>query len=105
QADDGIRDFHVTGVQTCALPIFQWHQDNAYNGLPVEHFQLWIALTETRNANGTLWLAPGSHKRGQLPHERVPGRRQLAVRAPVERRRAPGRASAAATTGAPAPAA
>src|SRR5207302_4658044 len=22
QADDGIRDFHVTGVQTCALPIF-----------------------------------------------------------------------------------
>src|SRR5690606_41094240 len=25
QAEDGIRDFHVTGVQTCALPI--------YNGL------------------------------------------------------------------------
>src|SRR5690606_40553989 len=22
QADDGIRDFHVTGVQTCALPIY-----------------------------------------------------------------------------------
>src|SRR5690606_40112701 len=22
QADDGIRGFHVTGVQTCALPIF-----------------------------------------------------------------------------------
>src|SRR5690606_39992904 len=22
QADDGIRDFHVTGVQTCALPIW-----------------------------------------------------------------------------------
>src|SRR5690606_39311654 len=22
QAGDGIRDFHVTGVQTCALPIF-----------------------------------------------------------------------------------
>src|SRR5690606_40321314 len=22
QAEDGIRDFHVTGVQTCALPIF-----------------------------------------------------------------------------------
>src|SRR5690606_41168844 len=22
QADDGIRDVHVTGVQTCALPIF-----------------------------------------------------------------------------------
>src|SRR5690606_39490749 len=23
QAGDGIRDFHVTGVQTCALPIYQ----------------------------------------------------------------------------------
>src|SRR5690606_40679000 len=27
QAEDGIRDFHVTGVQTCALPIL---------GLPIE---------------------------------------------------------------------
>src|SRR5690606_39363621 len=24
QAADGIRDFHVTGVQTCALPILVW---------------------------------------------------------------------------------
>src|SRR5690606_41156014 len=24
QAEDGIRDFHVTGVQTCALPIFMF---------------------------------------------------------------------------------
>src|SRR5215475_3413028 len=24
QAEDGIRDFHVTGVQTCALPIWPW---------------------------------------------------------------------------------
>src|SRR5690606_18568192 len=24
QAEDGIRDFHVTGVQTCALPICIW---------------------------------------------------------------------------------
>src|SRR5690606_25897877 len=26
QAEDGIRDFHVTGVQTCALPISQWSE-------------------------------------------------------------------------------
>src|SRR5690606_41180933 len=28
QAEDGIRDFHVTGVQTCALPIYpaDWNQ-------------------------------------------------------------------------------
>src|SRR5690606_39890847 len=25
QAEDGIRDFHVTGVQTCALPICLFH--------------------------------------------------------------------------------
>src|SRR5690606_39824525 len=25
-AEDGIRGFHVTGVQTCALPIFGWAQ-------------------------------------------------------------------------------
>src|SRR5690606_39801073 len=24
QAEDGIRDFHVTGVQTCALPILKY---------------------------------------------------------------------------------
>src|SRR5437870_12585528 len=24
QAEDGIRDGHVTGVQTCALPILEW---------------------------------------------------------------------------------
>src|SRR5690606_39378752 len=28
QAEDGIRDFHVTGVQTCALPI--WNRETDY---------------------------------------------------------------------------
>src|SRR5690606_39525985 len=28
QAEDGIRDFHVTGVQTCALPISEIVVDN-----------------------------------------------------------------------------
>src|SRR5690606_39540207 len=27
QAEDGIRDFHVTGVQTCALPIYGQRQN------------------------------------------------------------------------------
>src|SRR5690606_40172032 len=26
QAEDGIRDFHVTGVQTCALPIYRGYK-------------------------------------------------------------------------------
>src|SRR5690606_40725344 len=28
QAEDGIRDFHVTGVQTCALPILRFTDAN-----------------------------------------------------------------------------
>src|SRR5699024_11589821 len=53
QAEDGIRDRNVTGVQTCALPIFflipifvivlivpvDWGQwEIGYNELPVAHF-------------------------------------------------------------------
>src|SRR5690606_39717198 len=30
-AEDGIRDFHVTGVQTCALPIWVRYEHMAYN--------------------------------------------------------------------------
>src|SRR5690606_39468480 len=30
QAEDGIRDFHVTGVQTCALPIYWIGVRNKY---------------------------------------------------------------------------
>src|SRR5690606_40619246 len=32
QAEDGIRDLHVTGVQTCALPILGYVQINAAAG-------------------------------------------------------------------------
>src|SRR5262249_56885035 len=32
QAEDGIRDWSVTGVQTCALPIFTTDQDAATRG-------------------------------------------------------------------------
>src|SRR5690606_39434890 len=35
QAEDGIRDFHVTGVQTCALPI--------YPGKLVSALVFWVA--------------------------------------------------------------
>jgi hypothetical protein len=55
--------------------VFHWHQDNAFNKLQTEHFQVWVALTESTQQNGGLWLAPGSHKRGMLPHERRPGQR------------------------------
>jgi ectoine hydroxylase-related dioxygenase (phytanoyl-CoA dioxygenase family) len=47
---------------------FPWHQDNAYNRLRVEHFQLWVAITSGTSENGGLWLQPRSHRRGLLPH-------------------------------------
>src|SRR5690606_41200061 len=33
QAEDGIRDFHVTGVQTCALPISRRTKRKAHIGI------------------------------------------------------------------------
>src|SRR5690606_40746705 len=35
QAEDGIRDFHVTGVQTCALPIWFFYRQDRYDKEPV----------------------------------------------------------------------
>ena len=49
---------------------FPWHQDNSYNHLKDEHFQLWIALTKTNADNGGLWLVP-KHQSKLLPHDRV----------------------------------
>src|SRR5690606_40987738 len=47
QAEDGIRDFHVTGVQTCALPIsFIWIEVPApfwLALLPLIALRLWFA--------------------------------------------------------------
>src|SRR5690606_39702402 len=43
QAEDGIRDFHVTGVQTCALPISEARVDlerGSVGRLPVAGYQL-----------------------------------------------------------------
>src|SRR5256885_4438162 len=57
QAEDGIRDYKVTGVQTCALPISQAHDprdvlgagpdpellaaavDDRFHGMPVPHYE------------------------------------------------------------------
>src|ERR1039457_3625718 len=43
QAEDGIRDYKVTGVQTCALPI--WHT---------------VASTQANNTNGNATLSGGN---------------------------------------------
>src|SRR5256885_6246364 len=37
QAEDGIRDYKVTGVQTCALPIFLWTDHGIAGALSEGH--------------------------------------------------------------------
>src|SRR5438093_9756027 len=39
QAEDGIRDWSVTGVQTCALPILA--DMNLWKGCPAGHQKIW----------------------------------------------------------------
>src|SRR5690606_24556142 len=46
QAEDGIRDFHVTGVQTCALPILTPYENptaETFHASRVSGAVVWIA--------------------------------------------------------------
>src|SRR5438046_5205368 len=47
QAEDGIRDWSVTGVQTCALPI--------YDEIALEEVAVGLKLLE-RARNGVVWI-------------------------------------------------
>lgn len=49
-------------------PVFPWHQDNGYNELSCQHYQLWIAVTKSTEQNGTILISPKSHLSGRLPH-------------------------------------
>lgn len=50
---------------------FAWHQDATYWHLePVEEMvTVWLALNDVSPDNGSMRFIPGSHTRGQLPHE------------------------------------
>ena len=46
---------------------FPWHQDNGYGELdPYNSFTCLTALEDNDEANGCLWIIPGSHKQGQV---------------------------------------
>src|SRR5690606_39588939 len=49
QAEDGIRDFHVTGVQTCALPIFPRHCVSAFQAPGARHGTIRRPSMQLRN--------------------------------------------------------
>src|SRR5690606_41068006 len=80
QAEDGIRDFHVTGVQTCALPISFGHV--ACSGEGLEHTRVYRRKSCGYRATGLssvlywcwAWRVPASTT-VRAPHRRKMTRR------------------------------
>src|SRR5690606_31765348 len=69
QAEDGIRDFHVTGVQTCALPIFNHRRRPARAGRRPMHMSKYADMSVLREGG------PAPSLRTSIPGtqlERVP---------------------------------
>src|SRR5690606_40603757 len=59
QAEDGIRYFHVTGVQTCALPIYLLHRQlEAFLDCVVHHAEGSFHLAAPRQDVGVLHHRP-----------------------------------------------
>src|SRR5690606_39615524 len=59
QAEDGIRDFHVTGVQTCALPISE----------PVKTLDGWYSLHDFRTIDWASWKLASPEERKEAIEE------------------------------------
>src|SRR2546426_10319249 len=55
QAEDGIRDYKVTGVQTCALPISR----HALGVAQEYDVLVTVGVTPTRNETGYGYIVPG----------------------------------------------
>jgi hypothetical protein len=49
--------------------VFPWHTDQGYDLLPQHHFEIWIALSQSRKDNGGLCVIPGSHRQ-RFSHHR-----------------------------------
>ena len=48
---------------------FPWHQDNGYTPVdPEQYYTCWVALQDATIDNGCVWVLPGSHTEGTLPH-------------------------------------
>jgi Phytanoyl-CoA dioxygenase (PhyH) len=58
--------------------VFNWHTDAGYDLLPQPHFEVWIALSESRRDNGGLCVIPGSHRRGHGHRHRRIGTHMVA---------------------------
>src|SRR5256884_5084767 len=68
QAEDGIRDVAVTGVQTCALPIFRFRGEANVRS-PAGAGLLWHATSQQSHGSSDRVKSPLSRRpRGSLPH-------------------------------------
>lgn len=48
---------------------FGWHQDTQYIITePLEYITCWTPVTRATVDNGTIWILPGEHRKGLLPH-------------------------------------
>lgn len=48
---------------------FPWHQDNGYLYVePQQYLTLWLALTDSHESNGCVWVCPELHRHGTLLH-------------------------------------
>lgn len=48
---------------------FPWHQDNGYVPTePEQYVTCWIALDDATVENGCIWVQPGTHHKGFVPH-------------------------------------
>jgi phytanoyl-CoA hydroxylase len=49
---------------------FPWHQDRGYLDVEPDTVTVWTPLDDVDERNGCIWVVPGSHRRGLLPHGR-----------------------------------
>src|SRR5260221_5496668 len=93
QAEDGIRDHCVTGVQTCALPITESHQPFSWNderGTGLGNLEVegrWRFHDEGRDGWRAAGAAPGAPPTGTPPLDEG----HAALRPPVVAGQRPGR--------------
>src|SRR5690606_40482628 len=89
-AEDGIRDFHVTGVQTCALPI--WPMSSAETGQTSTTTSVGLLILSFpplcfRVAHWPLWRFSSVGLRGlSIPQCGQPGRPTTSAHRSEERR-------------------
>src|SRR5690606_23655815 len=77
-AEDGIRDFHVTGVQTCALPIWRGIGDTTLGRLEAWAAATGLPLYEALGAEEALaQLSPATARKVRAFREQVDGWRAV----------------------------